>query len=140
MAAVGAELFHWIALLPKWGAVLLRRAGKGAPLRKTAELFCGLGGGGKNAVEAEVHGLGGVVVSPGTGEHDDGGTASHGAIGKDGEGFVEGGVIDLGECGAAEIERRFKSGNEFVFSVLIVEFGLIGRGDSADFGTDEGVE
>src|SRR5882762_6235190 len=62
---------------------------------------CGLGGWRKHAVEAEVHGLSGVVIGPGAGEDEHDAGARERAIGEGRDGFGEFGVA--GEAGADSV-------------------------------------
>src|SRR5579863_579759 len=98
---------------------------------------CRLRGGRKNAVEAEVHGLGGVVIGPGAVEDQENGGAREGAAAKERNGIGEVGVIDLGEGSGAEIEGLLYCGDEFILGIGFGEFGAFGSGDAGKFGAEE---
>lgn len=92
----------------------------------------GLGGGWEDAVEAEVHGLGGIVVGPGARERQDDTRTGSVLIVKERHGFAEARVIDFGESGRTEVERGLEGSNKFVLGIRISQFGHIGSGDAAD--------
>ena len=93
----------------------------------------GLGGGREDAVEAEVHGLGGVVIGPRAGEHQHHAGAGNIAAVKERNLIGEVGVIHFGEGGGAKVEGAFHRGDEFVFGIGFGELGSFGRGDAGNF-------
>jgi len=93
----------------------------------------GLGGGGKDAVEAEVHGLGGVVVCPRAGSHKDHASARKAVVPEERDGIIEMRVVKFGEGGGAEIERTFHRRDELVFGIGLGEFRNIGSGYASEF-------
>jgi hypothetical protein len=64
----------------------------------------GLGGGRKDAVEAEVHGLGGIVIGPGAGEDEHDAGAGKVAAAKKRDLVGEMGIVEFSESGGAKIE------------------------------------
>lgn len=92
----------------------------------------GLGGGREDAVEAEVHRLGGVVVGPGARERQDDTRTGDVLIVKERHGFAEVRIIDFGESSGTEFERGLEGGNKFVLGFRIRQFGHVGSGDATD--------
>jgi len=100
-------------------------------------VFRGFGGWRKNAVKAQVHGLGGVVVGPGAGEDEHDGGAGEGAAVEERNGIREMGIVEFGEGGRAEVEGLFDGSDKFVFRIGLGELGAFGSGDAGDLGTKE---
>jgi len=95
-----------------------------------------LRGGRKHAVEAEVHGLGGVVVAPGVRQDQDGAGASDILPFEKRDGLGEVRIVDFGEGRRAEVERIFEGGDELVFGVCLRELRGFRRSDTGDFGAE----
>ena len=95
-----------------------------------------MGGWGKNAVEAEVHGLGRVVVAPGVRENEDGAGASNILALKKRDGLGEVRIVDFGEGRGAEVERILEGGNELFLGVCLRELRGFRRSDTGDFGAE----
>ena len=76
-----------------------------------------LGGRGKDAVKAKVHGLGGIVVGPRAikDEHDP--CTGNVAPAKESDLIIELGVVNFGESGGAEVEGALYGRHEFVFTI-----------------------
>src|SRR6266851_7795132 len=98
---------------------------------------CGLRGGREDAVEAEIEGLGGVVIGPGAGEDQDDGGAGEGSAVEEGDGVGEMRIVEFSERSGAEIERLLDGGDQFVFGVGFGELGGFGGGDAGNFGAEE---
>ena len=106
-------------------------------LKQLESVFSRFGGGRKNAIEAKIHGLGRVMVSPRAGEDEHDGGAGEGAAVEERDGVGEMGVVNFGERGGAEFERLFDGHDEFVFRIGFGELGAFGRGDARNFGTEK---
>jgi len=106
-------------------------------LKQPESVFRRFGGGRKNAVQAKVHGLSGVVVCPGAGQDEHGGGARERTAIEEGNGIGEMGIVDFSERGGAEIERLFDGSDELVFRVGFGELGTFGGGYTGDFGAEE---
>jgi len=96
----------------------------------------GLSGRRKHAVEAEVHGLGGVVVAPGVRQNEDGACASDILPLEEGDGLSEVRIVDFGEGRGAEVERTFEGGDELVLGVRLRKLRSFRRSDTGDFGAE----
>ena len=96
----------------------------------------GLSGWRKEAVEAQVHGLGGVMVGPRVRKNEYGPGASNVLTFKERDGLGEASVVNFGEGCGAEIKRTLESGHQLLFAVCIGEFWTFRRGDTGDFGTE----
>jgi len=91
---------------------------------------------GEEAVEAEVHGLGGVVVGPRVRKNEYGAGASNVLTLKERDGLGEVSVVNFGEGRGAEIKRTLEGGHQLLFAVGIREFWNFRRGDTGDFGAE----
>ena len=110
------------------------RAGK--PVNDRRLVGGGLGGGRKHAVQAEVHGLGRVVVAPGVRENEDGAGASNILPLEKRDGLGEVRIVDFGEGRGAEVERILEGSDELVLGVSLRELRGFRRSDTGDFGAE----